>query len=82
MVGKCVCVRCVCLCVCVGNEWYLEKAEEKRRVAEGREGASDVGYEKDKVDKDVGPVGAPGVCTDEGADEEEGGACGSDPGGD
>ena len=50
----------------------LQKAEEQRRVAERREGAADIGNQKNEEHEDVDIVGAILICSDHRADQHHG----------
>ena len=57
----------------------LEEAEEQRGIAQGSQGAADVGNQEDEEDNGVDFVLAVRVCTEQGADEQHGRAGGTHP---
>ena len=60
----------------------VQKADEKRRIAERGECAADIGHEKDEEHDDVDIVKARRVGADERPDQNHGRACGPDHAGD
>ena len=61
--------------------YALEEAEEQRRVAEGGQGAADVGDKENEEDDDVHTVLAVLIGPEQGPDEQHGRTGGSHPAG-